>query len=95
MGENKAMRQQIDVLHKINKSLAETVDSFVADANQHVNVSEAAATITKLKNEVEILSGRVSRLNRQNFDLRSTNERLKNSLNTHTKQILGEHNYNM
>lgn len=95
IAENRTWREQVDTLNRINQSLAATVDAFVAESNPSDSVSEAAAQNAKFKNEIEYLRGRVNRLNRENFDLRSTNESLKSSLDTHSKQILGEHNYNL
>lgn len=95
MDERSTLYQQIETLHRINKSLTETVDAFIVDSNQSSNGSEAAARITTLENELEVLRARVDRLNRENFDLRTVNDRLKTSLATHTTKILAEHNYNM
>lgn len=46
-----------------------------------------------LKAKEKILQARISRLNNENFGLRTENDRLKASLNTHAEQVLSEHNY--
>lgn len=95
MAENHALSEQVNTLHRLNKSLAGTVDAFLAEPNTSANASETAARVVNLENEIENLRGRVNRLNRENFELRSTNDRLKSSLATHSQQVLDEHNYNM
>lgn len=93
IAENHSWREQYDTLNRINQSLVATIDAFNAQSDP--SVREAAAQKAKYENEIEGLRDRINRLNRENFDLRSTNERLMSSLATHSKQISGEHNYNL
>lgn len=87
---------EMDTLNNINRSLAETVDLFRADENNgNENVVRMKAEIEDLKKQVASLQDRVQRLNKVNFDVRSTNDRLKSCLDTHAKKVMSEHNYHM
>lgn len=90
MAENRTWKEQYDTLNRINQSLVATVDAMNVDSS----IAEMAAQKIEHEQEMENLRVRINRLNRENFDLRSENERLKFSLATHSKQISGEHNYN-
>lgn len=93
MAENRSWREQFDALNRINQSLVATVDALNAQTDP--SVSEVAIEKAKYEHEIESLRDRIHRLNRENFNLRSTIERLKSSLATHSTQISGEHNYNL
>lgn len=84
---------QINGMHRINRSLTETVDLFRAVENGDSNVTQQR--IEQLETEIANLRNRVQRLNGENFGLTQDNQRMKTILATHSKKILGEHNYNL
>lgn len=47
IAENRAWREQVDTLNRINQSFAAMVDAFVAESNPSVNVSLAANLFTE------------------------------------------------
>lgn len=97
--ERNILLGEIDTLHRINRSLAATVDAYNEASTEPENgreeVAQMQAEIKKLQDEVNKLRARVQRLNKENFELRTNNGKLKAYLDTHSKQVLNEHNYNM
>lgn len=90
--ENNSMRGQIETLHRMNKSLAETVDAFRGNENT------APPDQSKLDGVMQVIEDRdqrIKRLNEINFELKAENLKLKNCLITHSKSILREHNYHL
>lgn len=99
--ERNALLAQIEGLHRINRSLTETVDMFrfndenVRPLNQNHMAIETQRQANQLKNEVGVLQARIERLNQQNYGLQEENKKLKECLSTHADKILSERNYNM
>lgn len=98
--EKKSFMDQIETLHRINRSLTQIVDVYRANqenvqpANNN-DVAKLQAEIQQFKEEVGGLKVRLDRMNRQNFELRSEVGRLQACLKTHSQKVLSEHNYNM
>lgn len=90
--ERDTLLDQLNGLHRINRSLTETIDLFRADENGNSNSPER---IAELEAEIANLRRRIQRLNRENFDLAEDNDQLKAVLQTHSQKVLSEHNYNL
>lgn len=87
---------QVETLHRLNESLAQTVDMYRNDeSTQNGTDPHLQDQINRLQEENTVLRGRVDRLNRQQFELQKENKKLKTSASTYAKRVLGEHNYNM
>lgn len=84
--ERDGFLHEIETTHRINHSLAETVDMY--RENQDPSNEEIMGEIERLRN-------RIVNLNRQIFELKEENKRFKSCLDSHSKKVLGEHNYNM
>lgn len=99
MAERDSMESQIKTLHAINRSLAATVDEYNSSSTQSGNgdeqVADVKAEIANIKGENANLRTRNQRLNAENFQLRSNNENLMACVDTYSKNVLSEHNYNM
>lgn len=101
LAERSGLLAEIENLHRINRSLAETVDMY-REQDENDPVLNGNDTTTKLQQQIDQLQGeisslrmRVDRSNRQIFGLKEDNEKLKTALSTHTKKVLSEHNYNL
>lgn len=71
------MLVEMNSLHQINKSLAETVDMFRNEEFNSVEDTGALmAEISGLKENVRSLQVRINRSNGENLELRTTNDRL-------------------
>lgn len=88
LGERAQLSEQVENLHRINFSLAETVDLYRADENNVPSANDARMEIEQLNDENGALRGRVERLTKEN-------DALKSYFKTHSKQVLSEHNYNL
>lgn len=95
IAEKSSLLQNIDTLHNINFSMAATIDAFRADGNNDENMPRNETKIAQLEKEIDALLLRIDRVNRDYFDMIAENERMKTILNTYSKKVLAEHNYNM
>lgn len=82
VAEKAVMLKDIDTLHNMKRSMAATIDAFREDENT-------------LDNEVGTLRQRIDAINRENFELKKQNERMKFILSTYSAKVLAEHNYSM
>lgn len=95
--DNTGLLAQVESLHRINHSLAETVDMFrEQDENgrpgQPLNGNNGTNTH---QNENIFLRDRIDILYRENVGLKKENDKLNAVLSTHSKKVLSEHNYNL
>lgn len=101
LSEKNTFISEIDTLHRLNRSLVETLDMYRAEETSNRQPAnddrfvEMDSQIGELKHEVHSLRERIDRMNRSNIELENENKRLKEILRTHATQILGEHNYKM
>lgn len=98
--ERDNLLSQVESLHRLNLALTQTVDAYNAqNGNLRSNESNVGIQfkqkIGQLEAENDVLRSRVSRLNQQVLNLQTENKRLNDSLGTHSKKVLAEHNYNL
>lgn len=101
IAERNALLAQVEGLHRINRSLTETVDLYRAhDENNQPEIGNDMTAkfkqqIDRAQDEIGVLHARLDRLNHQNYGLNEENKKLKTILGTYSKKVLAEHNYNL
>lgn len=90
--ERDFLGNQLQVTHNLNLMLTSTVDAFHADENEPNTKDQR---IRALEIETADLQAGIDRLNRQNYEFENENKKLKGCLNSFSKNILSEHNYNL
>lgn len=93
VAEKSALLKEIDTLHNMNRSMAETIDAFRAEGNNGESVAHYEVQIGQLKSDNDTLRQRIDRINRDRFDLIAQHELLKTCVQTYTEKVLDEHNY--
>lgn len=94
VAERDSLLTEIQTLHRLNYSLAQTVDMHQNDqSTRNDTEAQLQAQINQLQEENTVLRGRVDRLNLQQFDVQKENEKLKASASTYANEVLAEHNY--
>lgn len=90
--ERNGLLAQVESLNRINRSLAETVDLYKVIDNQNRDLPNELA---KAKAANSALHKRVAQSNKENFELKQENKRMKSILATYSKNVLEEHNYHL
>lgn len=94
--ERDQLAEQVSTLNRINRSLAQTVDMYQNNGNNENHDNNILQQqLANAQAECGALRGRIGHANREIFDLKQENERMKSILATHSKKVLGEHNYNL
>lgn len=93
MQERDNLTDQLETTHNLNLVLTQTVDACRAHENFLPN--DQTKKIEDLERGIAVLNDRVDGLNRRNFVLLAENTKLKTSIQSYSKNVLSEHNYNL